>query len=400
MLLRDIYGECGCFATDIGKAHTEGLPQTQDFLQKCFAVKGDKGIEVAFAGNGFVGEKQYKGYKQACYEAPQVEYHRKGEQKNAYKLGAVGQLVVGLAEACYGYKCHIKYCFCRKPTNVDGELGQGYGTYDAHGARQAGGGVEGGKAQTVYGYLKNNKLPEDGDVVLGVGYDELKRLGDKGGVLLHKKPQGCYEDCCEKDKISGYLKIRACKGRKVVIVCLFCYIKDRGGQHKRRGGVVYKYYYVALDGVGGGGVGSLGVLYLWKGVIPFFRIYCLYKTLLIHGKRIYFYVIEPFCYGLQELFVHLVLHIAEGYIRLGLSADREGLDRKVCVSDSAAHQSNVADDRLYKAVLAAPHNLVVIGLGGFALGIGAGVGHYDGVKAVNQYGGNTRQDVMDYDGGV
>ena len=174
-------------------------------------MEGDEGVEVAFARDGFVGDKKQEGYAQPCDKARDIEKHREGQKHYADELHAIAKLVVGLAEACKGYKRHIEYCFGGKPAHFDGKFRQRDCAYYAHCARKACGGIECCKAQAVDGNFKYYKLPEYRHVVLIVGNYKLERFGDKCGmcILSDKIFQICYQ-IFVSDFIGDFLTHRKC----------------------------------------------------------------------------------------------------------------------------------------------------------------------------------------------
>ena len=117
---------------------------------------------------------------------------------------------------------------------------------------------------------------------------------------------------------------------------------------------------------------------------------------MVHRQRVDTQALYPRDEVIEQGVVDAVVHIADYHVGLALAADGHGLGDEIRVAYAAAYQSRVEYHRLDKAVLGASENLVVLGLGGTALGIGAHVERETGREALGHQAGYAGQDVLDH----
>ena len=124
------------------------------------------------------------------------------------------------------------------------------------------------------------------------------------------------------------------------------------------------------------------------------------QALLVHAQVGDIEIFDTGSDVFQQGVVDLVVHIADDDVAFGFSADGHRFGDEMARTDTAADQGGVEDDGLDKAVLAAAEDLVVLRLGGGALGVGAHIKGDRRLKAFGDQTGDTAENVFDNEIGL
>ena len=119
------------------------------------------------------------------------------------------------------------------------------------------------------------------------------------------------------------------------------------------------------------------------------------QALLIHAQIGDVEILDAVGDIVQERVVDLVVHIADDDVAFAFAAHGHRLGDEIRGADAAANQRGVEDDRLDKAVLTAAQHLVILGLRGGALRIGAHIKGDGGGEALGDQAGDAAEHVFD-----
>ena len=147
-----------------------------ELLFQLLWLKGDQGIEEAFAADGFVAREQGEQDDQPDDEADQIADISRGQQDEARVFEREAELIVGLAVVGDGDKGDIQGGGGGEPAGIDGKLAERDRADNADGGGQGAWRVQGGEPQTVDAQLHDDQLPVDGQAGRLDCEDELKDL--------------------------------------------------------------------------------------------------------------------------------------------------------------------------------------------------------------------------------
>ena len=173
---------------------------------------------------------------------------------------------------------------------------------------------------------------------------------------------GCHQIGQQRDQKTGHPQIRACDGRKIVVIGFLHHIENRGGQYHGRRGIVHQYHDISLQHLGSGGIRPFRILEFRKRVVPLSLIETLCQRLLVHGQGIHPDILDFLPDFLQKSSIHSLLHITECNVRPGTYPRAQHFHMQVRASDSAADKSRVGHQGLHKAILGTPERLILLRL--------------------------------------